>query len=105
MHLRDGKVVEVWAVPEACAAVTIWYDRKGLDRLRPEVIEYANSSVQAYHNRSCNGTYLMPAGGGVPKTKRARIIWLKLGLFCSAARAYAVCDWHWSRPRQWGSNE
>jgi hypothetical protein len=47
LGLATGHRAEVVVVG---AAVTIWYDRKGLDRLPPEVIEYANSSVQAYHN-------------------------------------------------------
>lgn len=33
------------------AAVTIWYDRKGLHRIQPEAIDYAHASLQAYHNR------------------------------------------------------
>jgi hypothetical protein len=41
---------------------------------------------------SCNDTNLMPAGGGAPETRRACIIWLKLGFFCSAACTYAVSD-------------
>jgi YhgE/Pip-like protein len=30
------------------AAVTIWYDRRGLHRLRPEVLQYAQQSARAY---------------------------------------------------------
>ena len=36
-------------------AVTIWYDRKGLYRLRPEVMEYVHSSVHAYEDRMQTG--------------------------------------------------
>jgi YhgE/Pip-like protein len=32
-------------------AATRWYDRKGYQRLRPEILEYAHSSVAAYHEQ------------------------------------------------------
>ncbi len=32
--------------------VTTWYDKKGYDRLRPELLEYAHASVQAYKDQA-----------------------------------------------------
>lgn len=40
------------------AGVTIWYDRKGLDRIEPELMEYVQLSAHAYGERD-------PGSGGV----------------------------------------
>ena len=36
------------SIVDPAAGVTTWYDRHGLDRMSPEVMEYVHTSAQAY---------------------------------------------------------
>ena len=45
------------------AAVTMWYDKKGFHRLRPELVELIEASAHAYRDRSPGvGATKPPAG-------------------------------------------
>lgn len=40
----------VWVA--AVTAVTWWYDRRRLDRIRPELLEYVQASARAFQDRT-----------------------------------------------------
>lgn len=44
--LLTGMGLVLWLV--LGIAITTWYDRRGLDRMQPEVLDYMNRSAAAY---------------------------------------------------------
>jgi hypothetical protein len=46
--------------------VTLWYDKKGFHRLRPELVELIESSAHAYRDRAPGATATGPAPAGSP---------------------------------------
>ena len=54
-------------------AVTTWYDRRGLDRLAPEILEFAQRSARSYAEEKRGGPYRdAPDRDGVPDLPRPR---------------------------------
>lgn len=61
----------VWITPLLVAVgfvVSTWYDRRGLDRMAPEVLEFVHRSAEAYRSGAPGPATVDPAPADPPRS-------------------------------------